>query len=326
MSITFNHTIIHVLDLSLHMPVFSTNLLVLDDETESFITKHLIKIIENTASSKVSFNESSDLRALLNEPLQDENFYTVSCSIAQKYYRYMNEYGNIPAGDLIITHFTLNNVLFIGILKLNYKEAYTHHVETNSEGVCTKIIKHKGIFPSGNKQIEEGVVINLESLEVLLLDQSKSNYLPLLLDVTEALSVKETLQVVEKVTAEIIETHYDNKIEALSELKNNISESLSQTQSLPIQEILHKTFGEDEEVYENCMEKLEEFGIAQTTLEISDTKLTNKFNSHRLKTDTGIEIKFPTPLFKNPDYIEFINNPDGTISIMLKNISQITNK
>ena len=46
MSITFKHTVIHVLDLSMGMPLLSTDLLVLNDETESFITRHLIKIFE----------------------------------------------------------------------------------------------------------------------------------------------------------------------------------------------------------------------------------------------------------------------------------------
>ncbi len=326
MSINFNHTIIHVLDLSLHMPVLSTNLLVLSDETESFITKHLVKIFDNTASCRASFTENAELLQLLNTTLTKDSFYELSCSMANKYYRYMTEYGNIPAGDLIITHFTLNDEPFIAALKLNYKEAFTHHVETNSEGTTTKIIKHKGIFPSGSKQIEEGAIINLNNFEVVMLDQSKGNYLPLLFDCQTNLSVKETLQVVEKIAAEVIETHYDNQTEALSELKNNISVSLFETQTIPIQEVLQKTFGAHEDVYENCMEKLEEVGLKETTIEVSDTKLTNKFASHRLKTDTGIELKFPIPLFKNPDYIEFINNPDGTLSIMIKNISQITNK
>ena len=50
-----------------------------------------------------------------------------------------------------------------------------------------------------------------------------------------------------------------------------------------------------------------------------------KGKNHRIKTDTGIEIAFPADYFKNTDYIEIINNPDGTLSIALKNIGKITN-
>ena len=61
------------------------------------------------------------------------------------------------------------------------------------------------------------------------------------------------------------------------------------------------------------------------------SKLKNPFavktgRNHKIKTDTGIEITFPADLFQNTEYIEFINNPDGTISIELKNIGKIINQ
>ena len=326
MSITFNHTIIHVLDLGLGMPVLSTDFLILDDETEAFITKHLIKLFENSATTRASFNEGAELPQMLQGTMTDEHFYNLSCYAAEKYYAYMHEYDTIPSGDLIICHFMLHQEAFVSLLKLNYKEAFTHHVENHSQGVCTKIIKHRSIFPPPNKQIEEGVIINLATEDIHLFDQSKGHYLALLLDATSALSLKETLKVVEKVTEEVIETHYDNKLAALSELKNNITETLFETQTLPLEDVLEKTFGDDPEVYKSCMNKLEEYGVTETTLEISDNKLTNKFTSQRIKTDTGIELKFPASLFKNADYIEFITAPDGTLSIVLKNISQIIPK
>ena len=48
--------------------------------------------------------------------------------------------------------------------------------------------------------------------------------------------------------------------------------------------------------------------------------------SHKIKTDTGIEITFPSEYIENTDFIRFINNPDGTLSIELKNIGKIVNK
>ena len=37
-----------------------------------------------------------------------------------------------------------------------------------------------------------------------------------------------------------------------------------------------------------------------------------------LETDTGIEIKIPMEEYKDPDKVEFITNPDGTISVLIK--------
>lgn len=325
-SITFNHTIIHVLDLSMNMPVLSTDLFILNDETENFITKHLIKIFEGSSTNEAVFKENAPMIERLAVPLTPEYFQTLSEELANTFYRYMQEYESIPSGDLLISSFMMDSKPYLSILKLNYKEEFTHFVEHNDAGVITRIIKHKGIFPSTGKQVEEGVIINTETLDVLLLDQTKSKYLALMFDLEPKLSVKETIKALETVASKVIEEHYDNPLNALSELKSNISETIARTGSIPIQEVMEQTFGEDDTVFESCLSQMAEYGIQEATVPVTDSKVSNRFASQKLKTDTGIELKFPTELFKDPDFIEIVNNPNGTLSIVLKNISQITQK
>ncbi|MEE1071444.1 MAG: nucleoid-associated protein [Cellulosilyticum sp.] len=326
MSITFKHTVIHVLDLSMGMPLLSTDLLVLNDETESFITRHLIKIFESSSSCEAIFKENAYLPSRLEGPLTEDLFMELTSEITNTFYRYMTEYENIPSGDLVFTSFMMDGENYFGILKLNYKEEYTHFVEQVDGTVVTRIIKNKGIFPAASKQVDEGLIIAMDSLKVSLLDNSKGKYISLMFDLEPALSIKETIKAIETVATKVIEQHYDNPINAMTELKNNISESISRTQTIPVQEILEQTFGADEEVFESCIQHIEEYGIKEAKVEVTDPKIGNKFNFQKLKTDTGFEVKLPTHLFKDPDFIEIINEPNGTISIVLKNISQIVNK
>lgn len=326
MSITFKHTIIHVLDLNMGMPLLSTDLLTLTDEAESFITRHLIKIFESTSSCEAVFKEGASLPVQLEAPLTSEAFIHLSGEIADVFYRYMVEYGNIPNGDLVCTSFIMDGNNYLGLLKLNYKEEYTHFVEQVEGSVVTRIIKNKGIFPAASKQVDEGLIVSTDTLQTFLLDQSKSKYLSLMFDLEPALSIKETVKAIEQVASKVIEQHYDNPLNAMTELKHNISESISRTSTIPVKEIMEQTFGSDEEVFESCMHHVEEMGLKESKIEVTDSKISNKFNSQKLKTDTGIEIKLPTHLFKDPDFIEIVNEPNGTISIVLKNISQITNK
>lgn len=326
MSITFKHTVIHVADLSIGMPLLSTDLLTLNDETESFITRHLIKIFESTSSCEAIFTEGASLPTQLQSPLTEDIFMSLTGEITDVFYRYMTEYENIPNGDIVFTTFIMNGQNYFAILKLNYKEEYTHFVEQTDGTVVTRIIKNKGIFPAASKQVDEGLIVDMESLKVSLLDNSKSKYLSLMFDLETALSVKETMKVIEKVASKVIEDHYDNPLNAITELKQNISESIARTQTIPVQEVLEQTFGEDNTVFESCMQQIEEFGIKESKVEITDPKISRKFEYQKLKTDTGFEVKLPTHLFKDPDFIEIVNEPNGTISIILKNISQIANK
>ena len=326
MSITFKHTIIHVLDQSMGMPLLSTDLLTLNDETESFITRHLIKIFESTSSCEAVFKESAELPNLLSGPLTEDVFMQLTSDITQVFYRYMTEYENIPSGDLVCTSFMIDGNNYFGILKLNYKEEYTHYVDQVEGSVITRIIKNKGIFPAASKQVDEGMIVSLEDFKVALLDNSKGKYLSLMFDLEPALSVKDTVKAIEKVATKVIEQHYDNPISAMTEFKQNMAETIAHSQTIPVQEILEQTFGEDEEVFESCVQHMEELGLKETRVEVADPKIGNKYNFQKLKTDTGIEVKLPTHLFKDPDFIEIVNEPNGTISIVLKNISQIINK
>ena len=48
------------------------------------------------------------------------------------------------------------------------------------------------------------------------------------------------------------------------------------------------------------------------------SRRSKKFQSQRLTTDTGIEITIPMEEYQNPDRVEFITNPDGTISVLIQ--------
>ena len=50
-----------------------------------------------------------------------------------------------------------------------------------------------------------------------------------------------------------------------------------------------------------------------------------KYSKQKFRLDNGIEISIPLELYKDPEVVEFINNPDGTTSVIIKNIEKIKN-
>lgn len=325
MSITFHNTIMHILDLSLDTPVLSGIPMVLTDETESFIIKHIAKLFEDNGVCRATFDENSEFSKLLME--LGTHFYDISCTLAYKFFNTMVNYSAIPSGDLIVVHFSKDSEAYLGLLKFNYKEEYTHLIESLPDGSVNQLIKHKSIFPSSKQKIDEATLIHLESSAILLSDHSKERYLSSLLECSPSLSTKEKIKVVEHVVGEAIAENFENKIEALSHVKNSIAESIIDTSTIPIDTILEETFSEHKEVYESCKHKFEQFGLTEPTIELSNpATIEKKYSMHKLKTNTGIELKFPTQMLQNADTIEFISHEDGTISILIKNIAQLINK
>lgn len=323
MSIRFNQVIIHSLQLDMGQPIISNKCLVLTDEIEAFVTKKISEVFDSADVHKCKFESQVglvpevDLYKLITTG-SSSNFKKISILLANKFFNYMSNYNLIENGDLVVTELERNGEGFIGVLKLNHKKQYM-----NSIGDSIKIIQGTNTYENKTK---EAILINTETLDVIMLDNSKEKYLQMLLEVKSELSISQKLALVESITREVIQDHLENPTEAITTLKSNIAESIFESSQVPVSQVIRDTFKEFEEVTNECISKLEDCGIGDEPISISTPKLVNKYTNHRLKTNTGIEIKLPTDMMNNPNLIEMVTNPDGTISIVIKNIGQIINK
>lgn len=48
--------------------------------------------------------------------------------------------------------------------------------------------------------------------------------------------------------------------------------------------------------------------------------------SHKIKTDTGVEITFPSELADKPGYLDFSRDAEGRITITVGNVAAIENR
>ena len=323
MSIVFKKVIMHTLDATMDMPRLSKECLTLTDDTEAYITHYIADLFENHSMAKAVFEEESPWLEAIKDGIKD--FYSFSLDMAHNFYAYLQTFETIASGDLIVAQFERDAVPYAAFIKLNYKEAFTHAMDHSIE--CNQIIKHKSIFPETSSKVQEAAIINLETLNILLLDIHKEKYVHTLLGCTAPLSTKQKINVVEKVIAEAIEDNFENKIEALSFAKSNLAKSIESTSSIMIEDVLHDTFGDREEIVNACKDILEERGIADDAIELQQaSKVANKYRTHKLKTNTGIEIKLPVQMLNDPNTVEIINNSDGTVEVRIKKIAALVSK
>ena len=73
------------------------------------------------------------------------------------------------------------------------------------------------------------------------------------------------------------------------------------------------------------VEKLEKAGVPEK-VEVNKY-LTKKMTANiKLSTNTGVELSFPPEHYKDPEFMELITNEDGTLSIKINNITELTNR
>ena len=76
----------------------------------------------------------------------------------------------------------------------------------------------------------------------------------------------------------------------------------------------------------NIYVKLEKYNMEKEVVRPKSEATIKKFQKQHLTTDTGIEITIPMEEYKDPEKVEFITNPDGTISVLIKNIGHLSTR
>ena len=334
MIITINKAMLHILDFKSGIAVLSEQELDMENKSVfTFLTKHIEKLTNDSSSKSGNFYSNSKFKKQLSEYIMgDLNLASFSSAIAELMYTAISQSDILDSADLIIGDVNIDNERFIVILKCNNKVGFTHQVSRDEGKIKTDIISHYAILPSFSQKIDEYVIIAVNSLHIRfsdkkrLIDGQETYILPdKVLECNSSISPKNAIDLVHSITRMVSENHGQSSVAAISKAKSYIVENAEVSEYLDPVELGKEVFSSSRIMQEEYINEVKSAGISDT-VKLDRSFATKKGRTHKIKTDTGIEIAFPVDYFKNKDYMEFINNADGTISIELKNIGKITNK
>lgn len=326
--------ILHILDFNSNVSVFSQQTLDFSDSVvPAFIEKHLEKIHKDSGKKNGKFlAESHFAENLVQYGRNEIEFVDFSSWIANLLYEQISHSDKLDSTDLLVVDYINDDVTYFAVILLANKSAYTHQVMNDDNGLHNEIIKHFAILPNPSQRIDSFAIVNCDDFSVEFVDKKKSidgvdvNVIPeILLECTSEISTKEAVKIVKEVTNEIAEEYGSNSVVAVSKAKNYIVENSEISESFSPVELGKEVFA-DSPIMQDAFEKKIEEREMPKDIKVEHKTAVKTAKSHKIKTDTGIELTFPAEYFENQDYIEFINNPNGTLSIELKNIGKIVNK
>jgi hypothetical protein len=244
----------------------------------------------------------------------------------------MNSNVDIPSADLLVVRFRAYEQEYLGLLKMNFKAGYTHRTFAEGENNNNEIIRYKAVLPTESQKLTEAAIINLQTLQVQVVEKKyevngeKTNYFSyLFLQCSSHLSHKTKLNIVtkaiEKVQREGLEEYA--ACEAQMNAKCIIQEEIEEKGGFVVEDLADKVFEEKPELRNAFQEQMEKYDMVKEEVIPQSENTTRKYQKQHLFTDTGIEIKIPMDLYKNSGKVEFITNPDGTISLLIKNIEHL---
>lgn len=329
-----NKAVLHVLDFNSDICVFSQKELDFsNDLIKSFIEKHLKRLQNDATQRKGVFTQGSAFAYNLQQYFHDqESFIDFSTRVANVLYESILHSDKTDSVDFLVVDYEENDERYIAFLLMASRISYTHQVVNENGSVHNEIIRHYAILPNPSQKIDSYAIINMNTFSIgftdkrRMIDGKDVFVIPdILLQCTSTISSQETIKTINKITENIAEEHGANSAVLLSKAKTYLLENAEISTTFSPIELGEEIFSGSEDMQNEFVEQVNNAQLPKS-IKIEKSLAVRTGKNHKIKTDTGIEITFPAEYFENHDYIEFINNPDGTISIELKNIGKIINK
>lgn len=332
MSVSITKAILHILDTNLGVPVLSQSLISFNDELREYTEKHILKCFNDADLKKTKFiNEDGIFIKQIKEFLNNGDFIKFTNEVTDIFYKLILENPDIKPCDLLFVQACVYNKDYMIILKLNYKKGYIHF---SKQEAITKniIIEQPCALPGATQKIDECIFVDLNSLDIFVKERKcqvynePSYYISkYLLECREEKSDKEKVKIITDTTDKIIKEYYDDDIFMKGKVKNIIRENVEESLNINVDEISEKVFNDDEtkKVYD---EEIKMKGLKDSEIKVNFNFANKIRTKQKIITDEGIEINIPYEMLNDKDKVEFITNPDGTISIVLKNIDSIIDK
>ena len=327
MEIIIHQAILHVLDTTLDAPVLSGGGMELTAEKTAYLQNHIEKLL---ASDEIRQCRPLPDSAFRNELEHNQDFIDLSCRIAGVLFDYMHAHTTIPGADLAVVDFTRDGAPWLGILKLNYKNGYTHYTETVEGAPVNSIIQQRACLPTQSGKVEEGALVNLTDYSMRLLEKKydidghKEFYLSsVVFQYTQAEPEKKKLQAIQEAAAQAVKDAYEDEPHADAQvamlIANQAADNDNQVSVEQVRQQLAEEYPLAAVPFDDYVEKSEELEEAAAPVTVTPARI-RRMESRSIRTANGIEVKIPTELLNSDSELEFLHDPDGSVSLLIKNV------
>lgn len=331
MDCLINSAILHILDFSSDTVVYSDTTLNLEDTIISYyVKKKTDSIMNDVRVQEAKFNKGSSFKELVDSfTSNDVNFVEFTEKVTKKLEAYLKNTAS-KSYDVLFIDYTYGEQPYVTFVLLENQSAITH-LSTHSDGLISNIITNaNSILPSASKKPNTFAIIQKASKKIELVDRTDWNsgdisvLEEMILDCTSQMAKDIVLKEVDAVVNEVAIQTDTNPTLLMSKYKNYVQESVEEEKPITKESLAAEVFNESEEMQNAFISTSLEHEIPE---EVEVPKqYSRKMKQQKIKTDTGIELSFPTEYSDDNRFIEFVPHNDGTFTIEIKNIGKITNK
>lgn len=328
--IRVERAILHIIDKEGGRLVCSGEQLDLKEYATRQYVESIIDKIDKAEFKKSDGQQSLELSALVTEKIP---FVQKSIDLADWIFEALAISEDAPSGDLMIFEYIEDGEHEkIGIVKFNYNPSFTHSFDHTDSVVKSKIVINRTSYPSISQKIQEGLFVNKKTLELEIVekkytfeDNKKYFFSEHLLQMEVQRTVTSNIDLIRKAVKHVAGKYNQESYVSMGKTQQAIYESIEKDESINIEEVAEAVFEG------NHSAKTEFFEIIETNKfkgEILKNVATyeNKLSKHKFVLSNGVKLEIPVEVYKDKEMVEFINNPNGTITITIKDVDTIESK
>ncbi|HFI0716175.1 TPA: nucleoid-associated protein [Streptococcus suis] len=304
--------------------VLADQLLTVSPKIEEYLRKKIERVFSDEAKTG-QFEPDNPFLDYLQEDL-----LTNSVKIAGLWKEEFSISENLKTNDLIFIEFERNGMEHFAFLRIALRENLAH-VGSESDSPL-KITQNN--LPGAGSTPDEALIINLQTRKYYLIEKRiKHNgaflhyFSDNLLQVTPAISAKKSIKAVEQTAQKIADNFHQGDFQFQSKVKSAIFNHLEEDNELSPEKLADQLFDNNLTARLNFVDQLKEVIPDKISFdEIDSSRQLKKFENQKLSLSNGIELIVPNAVYEDAESVEFIQNDNGTYSILIKNIEDIKSK
>ena len=291
---------------------------------EEYLRKKIERVYSDDAKTGVFYPENVFLAQLSDDLLE------TSVTVAKLWQEEFSVSENQKTNDLIFVQFDKEGVEHFAFLRIALRETLTH-----LGGELDNPIKlTQNNLPGFGTGADEALVINLKSRKYHLIEKRIKyngaflNYMSdNLLQVNPTISAKKSIKALEKTAQKVAESFNKDDFQFQSKVKSSLFKNLEENDELSPEKLADDLFDSNLTARLTFIDQVKE-AIPEPVKfdEIDSSRQKKKFENQKLSLSNGIELIVPNNIYQDAESVEFIQNDNGTYSILIKNIEDIQNK
>ena len=321
--------ILHVLDGKRHNIVLSEQTLNLEEpQLEKYVKRYVNRCRNDMRTKPGTFQEGSSFQEGLQEYFrQEKSLAEFSAQACEKLISWF-ENEEARSFECLFADYREDDVPYLAVILLEEQDTMTCFTSAETGQVTNTIRFGTSALPAFSKPVSSFALVNLLSGEIAFVDEGKwkddhSLLKEEVLQAESGYSKKEVVAAVKEIACAAAEECQENPAVVLSRVKNYISETVRDGQPLNTEMLAEEVFAEIPAMKETFLRKTEQKTLPKE-VELPKAAVSASMKKQKIRTDTGIEISFPAEYYRNPDFIEFRRQSDGTVTIEIRKVGKIT--